>query len=257
MQPTLGGWCGVVTDATSTIGRAVALELGRDCVRVAIGYRGYRGADFEVAARIVREVVAAGGEAIPLRIPVDSLWELEQVIGSLAEHWGRLDFVVDLDNRCVFGRAALPWMLERAKGRIVHISSAGAAPISFTRQDSAQVAANGVAINTIHLAATCPAEQAAGSSSQRKPDTFSAGRQPDGGNSVDTLSHAAPPAKPEDVATTVYFLLAQSTCMTGQVIDLSGDRPIGCRRRRTPPTLARSTCGPRRRPARENFPRTM
>jgi hypothetical protein len=198
MQATIGGWCGVVTDATSTIGRAVALELGRDCVRVAIGYRGYRGADFEAAERLVREVVAAGGEAFPLRLPTDGLRELEQIIASLAEHWGRLDFVVDLDNRCQFGRAALPWMLERAKGRIVHISAAGAVHISFTRQNIAQVAANGVAINSIHLAAPCPP--------------------------------AAPPAKPEDVATTVYFLLAQSMCMTGQVIDLSGDRHRDSRR---------------------------
>src|ERR1700730_13053446 len=156
MQATIGGWCGVVTDATSTIGRAVAVELGRERVRVAIGYRGYRGADFDAAERIVREVVNVGGEAFPLRLPADSLRELELVIGSLSAHWGRLDFVVDLDNRCLFGRAALPWMLERAKGRIVHIRSAGAPHISFTRQDIAHVAANGVAINSIHVAATWP-----------------------------------------------------------------------------------------------------
>src|SRR5919109_610365 len=140
MQSTLAGRCGVVTDATSSIGRAVALELARDGARVAIGYHGYRGADFEAAEQLLHESVSLGGEAVLLRLPTGSVWELEQVIGRLVEHWGRLDFVVDLDPQCTFGRAAVPWMLERGRGRIVHVGASGASRVRLSGPDLRELA---------------------------------------------------------------------------------------------------------------------
>ena len=249
MQATLAGRCGVVTDATSSIGRAVALELARDGARVAIGYHGYRGADFAAAERLVREVASVGGEAVPVRLPVDSLWELEQVVGRLVEHWGRLDFVVDLDCRCAFGRAALPWMLERGRGRIVHISASGggSGQVRCTRSDLRALAARGVAINRIQLDSPRPASQPA----------VQAERAPEAGPSVETLPRPAPWAEPQAIAGTVYFLLAQDCCLTGQVIDLSGldggrHRRAG-RRQRVPVRLQRGGCCLRWRRPRDSF----
>jgi 3-oxoacyl-[acyl-carrier protein] reductase len=208
MLATIAGQCGVVTDATSGVGRAVTLELARDCARVAIGYPGFRGADLEAAERIAHEVVGLGGEAIPLRIPAGNLSELERVIADLVDHWGRLDYVVDLDSRCMFGRAALPWMLERTYGRIIHISPLTARRIGFTRQDVIELTKRGITLNCITT----------NDSTETGPPGGVPRPAQDG---VETPAHLRRSATPEDVAATTYFLLAQATHMTGQIIDLS------------------------------------
>lgn len=217
MQPTVAGRCGVVTNATHPIGRAVALELARDGARVAVGYHGYRGADFEAAERLVHDVVALGGEAIPLRLPVDNVHDLEELIELLVAHWGRLDFVVDIDDACVFGRAALPWLLERGRGRIVHVGVSAVTALQASTGDVQQLARHGIAINSILV------------------------------DDRDSALASAP--GPQDVATTAFFMIAQDCHLTGQVIDLRQrrtSRPVrrGARRRVGP--LQRSTCRIRR-----------
>jgi 3-oxoacyl-[acyl-carrier protein] reductase len=229
MPPNLAGRCGVVTEATSSVGRAVALELARDGARVALGYRGSRGAGFESAERLVGEIVRLGGEAVPLRLPAANLWELEQIIGTLVDCWGRVDFVADLAKDCSFGRAALPWMLERGHGRIVHISTAGANKVRFTRAHLNDLAARGVAINSIWLDGCLLAVQTELAA--------------EAGSSAESQVRPARGAKPQDVAGTAFFLLAQECCMTGQVIDLSGGRPAQAgRRRRLHSTLQLAAC---------------
>jgi len=209
MLETMAGQCGVVTDATSGLGRAVALELARDRARVAIGYRGNCAADLEAAERIAREVIGLGGEAIPLRIPAASVWELERVIARLVEHWGKLDYVVDLDGRCTFGRAALPWMLERAHGRIVQIRPLTAHRIGFTRHDVIELSKRGITLNCI------------------------------------TTNVPTQTGPPEDVASATHFLLAQGAHITGQSIDLSvglADRSVRHARSRLGRVRASAPC---------------
>jgi len=179
MLSTLAGQCGVVTDATGGVGRAVALELARDRSRVALGYAG---ADFEAVERIAQEVVGLGGEAIAIRIPANDLGEIERIIAGLVDYWGRLDFVVDLDRLCVFGRAAVPWMLERTHGRLLHISPpTTASGFGFSRHDITELSRFGITLNGITT------------------------------DSIETR---------QDVASATYFLLAQSALVTGRVINL-------------------------------------
>jgi enoyl-[acyl-carrier-protein] reductase (NADH) len=223
MQP-LTGSCGIVTDVTSPIGRAVARELGLDGARVAVAYRD---ADWLTAERLVREVISLGGEAVPLRLPIESLGELEQAIEGLVERWHRLDFVVDLDGQCALGRATLPWLLERGRGRIVHISpSDGSRRLQVSPPDLRALAARGIAINSIYLADVRPTRQ------------------------------SCVRAEPEDVAAAAYFLLTQDCCVTGQVIDLSGiHRRARRRRQHRRPRLQRALCSVRWQPGRGSLRR--
>src|SRR3712207_1186171 len=88
----LSGRAGVVTGAGRGIGRAIALELGRNGVNVAIGYSQSREAAEEVAAAIQ----AAGVEAFPLQANVSRPEEVKVAIASVAERFGRIDFLVDI-----------------------------------------------------------------------------------------------------------------------------------------------------------------
>jgi hypothetical protein len=206
MIGTLAGHCGIVTAATTPVGRAVALELARDCARVAIGYRGCRGVDLEAAEEIMRDVVCLGGEALPLRVSVVTP-EMECALAALAAFWGRIDFVVDLDPDSVVSRASLPLMLERRRGRVLAVGPVRASSLAYDRPQLRHFAERGVAVNYVATAVI-----------ETEPCSDGPQTGPDGRTCVGTSARA------EDVAATVYFLLTQGGCITGQLLDLSGVR---------------------------------
>jgi hypothetical protein len=234
MHTTLAGRCGVVTDAISSVGRAVALELGREGARLALGYRAYRGADFEAVEQLVHDLVRVGGEAVPMRLPTESVGDLEQAIGHLVEFWSRLDFVVDQTSECTVGRAALPWLVERGRGRIVHITVPCASRLHFTSGELRALAVRGVAINTILLDRS-PSLEPIGVQSEQRADV---------GTMLVSPAPRVPQATPQDVAASTEFFLAQDCCLTGQLLDFGGERPsrVARLRQRTPFTLRRKAC---------------
>jgi NAD(P)-dependent dehydrogenase (short-subunit alcohol dehydrogenase family) len=204
MIPILAGHCGIVTGATTPWGRAVALELARDCARMAIGYRGYRGGDLEAAEQLARDVVCRGGEALPLRVSIVPR-EMDGALAHLVDFWGRIDFVVDLDADSLVSRAALPLMLDRSSGRVVAVGPIRGASLAYDRPQLKDFAARGVAVN-------CIATGAVGS----EPCACGAQTGPYRCTCIGAVARA------EDVAATVYFLLTQGACITGQLLDLSG-----------------------------------
>jgi NAD(P)-dependent dehydrogenase (short-subunit alcohol dehydrogenase family) len=240
MRITLAGRCGIVTDAISVVGRAIALELAREGTRLALGYRAYRGVEFEAVEQLVHDVVRVGGESVPMRLPLESIADLEQAIGHLVTFWSRLDFVVDLSADCAVGRAALPWLLERGCGRIVHITVPATSTVHLTGSGLRQLAGRGIAFNTILL--------------DRLPSLEAVGAQREHQTSATLISQASqlPSATPEDVAASAEFLLAQDCCVTGQLLDLGGERRSRAARsrprtafslRRTPCSLPRPYLG--------------
>jgi short-subunit dehydrogenase len=133
----------LVTGASSGIGRAIAVELGKRGARLGLTAR-----RAEELAKAAEEVSRAGGLALALPADVRSADEINRVAERLREKWGRVDVLVanagmstttagtDLDageagnviSINVIGvvnsvAAVLPDMLKRGEGQLVAISS--------------------------------------------------------------------------------------------------------------------------------------
>src|SRR5829696_5132227 len=133
----------LITGASSGIGRALAVELGRRGARLGLTAR--RG---EELLKVADEVGRAGGEALALAADVRDPEAMKAAAESVRERWGRIDVLVanagmssttagtklnagevgDVITVNVLGvvnsvAAVLPAMLERGAGHLVAISS--------------------------------------------------------------------------------------------------------------------------------------
>lgn len=71
----LGGQVAVVTGASRGIGRAIALALAHEGVRVAVNYARSRGP----GEALVAEILAAGGQAVAVRADVSQAAEVDRL----------------------------------------------------------------------------------------------------------------------------------------------------------------------------------
>ena len=133
----------LITGASSGIGRAMALELGKRGARVGLTAR--RG---EELLRLNEEIERAGGEAMALPADVRDPVAIKEVAERVRGRWGRVDVLIanagmstttagtrldageatDVISINVLGvvnsvAAVLPGMLERRDGHLVAISS--------------------------------------------------------------------------------------------------------------------------------------
>src|SRR5687767_6174190 len=133
----------IVTGASSGIGRALALELGRRGARLGLTAR-----RAEELLKVADEVERAGGEALALPADVRDAEAMLKAAERVRERWGRVDVLVanagmssttagtklnagevgDVISINVLGvvnsvAAVLPDMLERGSGHLVAISS--------------------------------------------------------------------------------------------------------------------------------------
>ncbi len=156
----------LVTGGSRGIGRAIALRLGRDGVRVGVHY----GSDDAAASRTVQEIEAAGGQAFALKAdlgePLDGLWAAfdeaadgldilvnnagigrHQPIAEVTAEWFDRLFAVNAKAPFFLVQQAIPRL--RDGGRIINIGS-GVTRIAFP-QDTAYSMTKG-ALNTLTLA---------------------------------------------------------------------------------------------------------
>ena len=137
------GLAALVTGASSGIGRALALRLGRDGARVALVAR--RAAELEALAAEIR---GGGGEAIPLPGDVSDRSAAERIAARALREFGRVDVLFnnagygghgpflewDLDDlermmrvnylgSVYLTRLLLPQMVERRTGWVVFVAS--------------------------------------------------------------------------------------------------------------------------------------
>jgi NAD(P)-dependent dehydrogenase (short-subunit alcohol dehydrogenase family) len=90
----------IVTGASSGIGRAIALRLAREGARVALAAR--RQAELAAAAA---EIQRAGGEAIAVPCDVAQQDQVERLVETTRQRFGRLDIIVA--NAGIYVRAPL------------------------------------------------------------------------------------------------------------------------------------------------------
>ena len=181
----LQGKVAIVTRASRGIGRAIAIALATEGAKIAINYASASTAADEVA----KEIVAAGGEAIAIGADVSKSDQVDTLINSAIDKWGRIDVlvnnagitrdtlllrmkledwqsVIDLNLTGVFlcTKAASKIMLKQRSGRIINIASvagqmgnpgqanysaAKAGTIGFTKTVAKELATRGITVNAV------------------------------------------------------------------------------------------------------------
>ena len=239
----LTGKACLVTGASRGIGRAIALELGRNCASVAVGYANNK----EAADEVVAEIASSGGQSFAFRLDVQDPAAVEPAVASVVEAFGKIDVLVNnagitrdrslakmsseewddvlqtnLSSVFHLTSRVLPHMVKQGYGRIVNISSviglhgnfgqanyaaAKAGIIGFTKSAALETARKGVTVNAL-APGFIETEMIAA-----MPDEVRA-----------TILAKIPMGRfgrPEEIAQAVVFLV-ENAYITGQVISIDG-----------------------------------
>ncbi|MBN1344923.1 MAG: 3-oxoacyl-ACP reductase FabG [Phycisphaerae bacterium] len=240
------GKVALVTGASSGIGQATALALGRAGADVAVHYKS-RLAGAEAACR---GVASAGGRSVAIRADVGSTEEIDRMFAELdAAFGGRLDILVnnagdwmdrmpilecpesqwdrmfDVNAKSVFVccKHAAERMVPQGSGQIVNIGSivghtggsggtlpyaaAKAAVHTFTRGLAKELAPHGIRVNAVAPGFADTPMLEGRVSHERAREITPLGRM----------------ARPEEVASVIATLLSPACAfMTGQILDVNG-----------------------------------
>lgn len=249
MYPELAGKHALVTGASRGFGKAIAINLARQGVKVIVNYR----RSMTEANNVVDQIKDFGGEAIAVRADVGKLASLEKLFDKIKEEWGRLEIVVanaafgvpgnmmeatpkywDItmaaSARSLLDMAKLAVPLMKDYGRIISITSDGgqlvipgygvvgaakAALESVTRGLAYELGPKGIVVNGVlaGLANTKSARSIPGA--------------------VDVMDHAkfhtplGRIVEPEDIAKVVAFLASeQADMICGHFVTVDGGRNI-------------------------------
>jgi acetoacetyl-CoA reductase len=244
MPGALDGKSGLVTGGGRGIGRAIAMELGRHGANVAVGYSG----NTEAAQSAVAELQSIGVEAMAVKGNVALPEEVKPAIASVAERFGKIDFlvnnagitrdrslarmnhddwnaVIDVNLHSIFNvtHEVVPYMLKQNYGRIVNISSvigqtgnfgqanyatAKAGMIGFTKSAALEFARKGITVNCVAPGYT---------------ETEMVAAVPK--DALDKVIARIPMGRlgsTTEMAQAVFFLVAYGDYITGQVIAVNG-----------------------------------
>jgi len=235
----------LVTGASRGIGRACALALAQSGHRVVIHYQQAESLAMETLDTITR----AGGEAMAVAADVQNSADVDNLVKTVMDRWGRIDVLVnnagitrddlvlrlkeedwdavintDLKGVFLVTRAALRPMIRARYGRIINISSvagltgnpgqanyaaAKAGVIGFTKSLALEVASRNITVNAVAPGFV---------------ETDMTAALPEAARA--RLLAAIPmgrPARPDEVAYVVSFLASeQASYITGQTINVSG-----------------------------------
>ena len=184
MIADLSNQVALITGASQGLGKAMAIELGRNGARIACVAR-----NAEKLAATVEEIRAAGGQAEAFACDVRERQTVDDLVDNVVQKWERLDILVNnagvtrdtllprmsdeewddvintnLRGAFLFARAASRYMMRARYGRIINISSVSglignpgqtnysaskAGLIGLTRSLSRELAGRKVTINAV------------------------------------------------------------------------------------------------------------
>ncbi|MFZ1026796.1 MAG: 3-oxoacyl-[acyl-carrier-protein] reductase [Limnoraphis robusta] len=234
----------IITGASRGIGRAIAIALASEGANIVVNYASSSGA----ADELVSEITNSGGNAIARQADVSQADQVDTLISSVMEKWGRIDIlvnnagitrdtlllrmkpeewqaVIDLNLTGVFlcTRAVSKIMLKQRSGRIINIASvagqmgnpgqanysaAKAGVIGFTKTVAKELASRGLTVNAV------------------APGFIETDMTKDLKNTEDILKFIplGRYGQPQEVAGMVRFLAADPAAayITGQVFNVDG-----------------------------------
>jgi 3-oxoacyl-[acyl-carrier protein] reductase len=240
----LEGQVAIVTGASRGIGRAIAVALAAEGAKVVVNYASSASA----AEEVVAEIKSKGGEAIAFHADVSHESQVDSLLKSAIDTWGRIDVlvnnagitrdtlllrmkledwqaVINLNLTGVFlaTRAVSKVMLKQKSGRIINIASvagqmgnpgqgnysaAKAGVIGFTKTVAKEMASRGITVNAV-----APGFIATDMTADLK--------------NIDDILKFIPLGRygqPEEIAGMVRFLAADPAAayITGQVFNVDG-----------------------------------
>jgi len=236
----------LVTGSARGIGRAIAIGLAGEGVRVVVNYQSRQ----DAAEEVVREITSGGGEAIICKANVGSDDEVTSLVDEVRLQWGGIDILINIatthrggriqkltleDWNLVLGSALggsfhccrhiIPMMVEKNWGRVINLSSyvalhgypgdtaygaAKAGLLGFTMSLAKEVAAKGITVNAV-IPGFVPTDMTSGLfDTQEKLDR----------ELRNIPIHR--PGKAEEIADMVNFLVFKGDYITGTAIRVDG-----------------------------------
>ncbi len=240
----LSGKVALVTGAAQGIGKAIALLLAENGADVAVS-----DINLEKAQETAHEIQEMGRKSLAIRVNVADAQEVERMIETIVEQFGRIDILVnnagitrdrlilrmteedwdavlDVNLKGTFNctKSAIRHMAKQRSGKIVSIASVSgemgnpgqanyaaskAGVIGFTKTIAREFASRGINVNAV----------APGFIQTAMTDAI-----PE--KAKETLKQMIPMERlgqPEDVAQAVLFLVSErSSYITGQVLNVNG-----------------------------------
>jgi|DewCreStandDraft_2_1066082.scaffolds.fasta_scaffold00355_52 acetoacetyl-CoA reductase len=181
----LGERVAIVTGSSRGLGRAIAQEFARHGCKVVVNFR----SRCREARELVDELRAQGCEAVAIQADVSRQEDVERLVETALQHFGRIDVLVnnagvcrdrtlrrmspeewrevlsnDLDSVFLCTWAVVPHMIEQGGGRIINISSiigqmgnvgqcnyaaAKAGIIGFTKAAALELARYNITVNVV------------------------------------------------------------------------------------------------------------
>jgi 3-oxoacyl-[acyl-carrier protein] reductase len=143
----LKGMSAIVTGSGRGIGRAIALRLAREGVRVVVNAK----KGYEDIVETINMVKSVGGEAIPVLADVSTREGCKELVRKAMESFGRLDILV---NNAGLGLYA-PF-LEQSDAMIEKVLSTSLKSVIYCSQEAAKVMTEGSIINIASIAGIEP-----------------------------------------------------------------------------------------------------
>lgn len=143
----LRGMSAIVTGSGRGIGRAIALRLAREGVKVVVNAK----KGYEDIIETINMIKSVGGEAIPVLADVSTREGCRELVRKAMESFGRLDILV---NNAGLGLYAS--FLEQSDAMIEKVLSTSLKSVIYCSQEAAKVMTEGSIINIASIAGIEP-----------------------------------------------------------------------------------------------------